>query len=192
MRNKVLSVIAFSLGILLIAASAALFAARQIQKVKTEVDIPTVVKKIEKTLPERSAGVIEKRTDNTMPSIEIDKTDFIGLLKLSGRNIKLPVGAKWDGSEFGFRPAKYLGSVYDGTLIIGGKYAADNFDFADKLDTGEEITFTDMTGKVFRYTVDKISHADNAKTETLTDKDYELTLFVKKKSTFLIIRCKAA
>lgn len=191
MRNKVVRIISVSLGIALIAASAAFFTARQIKKAQTAVDASAVIGAIETALPERSAGVIERRTDNAMPAMEIDGTDFIGLLELPSRNVKLPVASKWSGSDMAFRPARYLGSAYDGTLIIGGKYESGNFDFADKIDAGEEITFTDMTGKSFRYTVDKISHSDNAETETLTDGDYALELFVKKENTFLIIRCEA-
>ena len=41
-----------------------------------------------------------------------------------------------------------MGSVYDGTLIVGGRSADGNFDFIDQLDAGEELTFTDMTGRV--------------------------------------------
>lgn len=174
----------------MIALSAVLFTVRQINESQTAVDISGVVEKIETALPERSAGVTEKRADNTMPAIEIDGTDFVGILELPDRNIKLPVASKWSGSDVAFRPARYLGSAYDGTLIIGGKYDDGNFDFADKIDTGEEITFTDMTGKVFRYTAERINHSDNAETETLTDRGYALTLFVKKESTFLIIRCE--
>lgn len=55
---------------------------------------------------------------------------------------------------------------------------------ADQLDAGEELTFTDMTGRVFRYTVRKICHADNARAETLADSESALTLFVKKMELF--------
>ena len=58
--------------------------------------------------------------------------------------------------------------------------------------TGEELTFTDMIGRVFRYTVRKICHADNARAETLADSESALTLFVKKNGAFLIVRCAAA
>ena len=63
---------------------------------------------------------------------------------------------------------------------------------AEQLDAGEELTFTDMTGRVFRYTVRKICHADNARAETLADSESALTLFVKKNGAFLIVRCAAA
>ena len=124
--------------------------------------------------------------------VEIDGIDVIGLLELPGRGIKLPVSAEWEGSEQSFRPARFMGSVYDGTLIMGGRSADGNFDFIDQLDAGEELTFTDMTGRVFRYTVHKIRHADNARAETLADSESALTLFVKKNGAFLIARCAAA
>ena len=116
--------------------------------------------------------------------VEIDGNDVIGLLELPGRGIKLPVSAEWDSSEQSFRPARFMGSVYDGTLIVGGRSADGNFDFIDQLDAGEELTFTDMTGRVFRYTVHKIRHADNARAETLADSESALTLFVKKMELF--------
>lgn len=127
-----------------------------------------------------------------MAAVEIDGIDVIGLLELPGRGIKLPVSAEWDSSEQSFRPARFMGSVYDGTLIVGGRSADGNFDFIDQLDAGEELTFTDMTGRVFRYTVHKIRHADNARAETLADSESALTLFVKKNGAFLIVRCAAA
>ena len=157
---------------------------RQAQDKQRAADIPSLIEKIEAALPERSAGVIENRADSAMAAVEIDGIDVIGLLELPGRGIKLPVSAEWDSSEQSFRPARFMGSVYDGTLIVGGRSEDGNFDFIDQLDAGEELTFTDMTGRVFRYKVRKICHADNARAETLVDSESALTLFVKKMELF--------
>lgn len=191
MRSKIIGAVSILAGAALILTSTVMLTVRFREKQATAVDVAAVISKIEKILPERNAGIIEQRTNSDMPALEIDGTDFIGLLELPGRNISLPVSNSWGNKDFGYRPARYTGSIYDGTLVIGGRYEAGNFDFADKLDIGEEITFTDMTGGVFRYTVEKITHSDNAKTETLTGGDGELTLFVKKESTFLLIHCRA-
>lgn len=172
----------------MIAVASTFFGIRHIKK-HSSPDINPVIAKIESVLPKRSVGMPEQRSNNAMPAFEVDGTDFVGLLEVPARNIKLPVCAKWNSAYWGFRPARYLGSAYDGTLIIGGKYEPDNFDFADLIDVGEKVTFTDMNGKVFEYKVDKVSHSSNAKTETLVSGEYPLTLFVKKESTFLIIRC---
>ena len=192
MRSKGFSVLLVTLGILLLAAAAALLGMRLTREKQGAADIPSLVEIIEAALPERSAGVMENRADSTMAAVEIDGIDVIGLLELPGRGIKLPVGAEWDSSQQGFRPAKFSGSVYDGTLIVGGSSEAGNFDFADQLDAGEEVTFTDMTGRIFRYTVRKISHADNARADTLAGAEDMLTLFVKKNGAFLIVRCGMA
>ena len=191
MRNKTLSILCVILGTLLLGAAVVFFTVRQAEKKRSAADLPLMVNALEAALPERTAGVIEQRTDSTMPAVEIGGLDFIGLLELPGRGIRLPVAAQWSSSDLGFRPARYAGSVYDGTLIIGGSSEADNFGFADQLDAGEEIAFTDMTGSVFRYTVRKVSHADSAETDTLADPDDALTLFVKKDGRFLIVRCGA-
>lgn len=192
MRSKGLSILLVTLGVLLLGAAAILFVVRQAQDKQRAAEFPSLIEKIEAALPERSAGVIENRADSAMAAVEIDGIDVIGLLELPGRGIKLPVSAEWDSSEQSFRPARFMGSVYDGTLIVGGRSEDGNFDFIDQLDAGEELTFTDMIGRVFRYTVRKICHADNARAETLADSESALTLFVKKNGAFLIVRCAAA
>lgn len=189
MRSKTAGRVITAAGIVLLAAAAVMFAGRLYEKKQNGMDISEAAQRIEKLLPERSAGIAEERENAAMAAIEIDGKDFVGLLEIPDRNIKLPVAASWGTSDFSFRPARYTGSVYNNTLIIGGKYAEGNFDFIDSLEPGEEITFTDMFGFVFDYTVEKISHSDNADTETLKSVGGALTLFVKKDSRFLIVRC---
>ncbi len=189
MRSKTAGRVITAAGIVLLAAAAVMFAGRLYEKKQNGMDISEAAQRIEKLLPERSAGIAEERENAAMAAIEIDGKDFVGLLEIPDRNIKLPVAASWGTSDFSFRPARYTGSVYNSTLIIGGKYAEGNFDFIDSLEPGEEITFTDMFGFVFDYTVEKISHSDNADTETLKSVGGALTLFVKKDSRFLIVRC---
>lgn len=192
MRSRVIGAVSVVIGVALLLTSAVLLVVRLREKQAASVDVDIIISQIENVLPERYAGIIEQRTNSDMPALEINDIDYIGLLELPDRNIELPVSSSWGSSDFGYRPARYTGSVYDGSLIIGGRYDDGNFDFADKLDAGEKVTFTDMTGGVFRYTVEKITHSDNAKTETLTETSCELLLFVKKENTFLLIQCKAA
>lgn len=51
------------------------------------------------------------------------------------------------------------------------------------------MIFTDITGKVFTYKIERINHADNANAEILRS-DASLTLFVNKNGGYIIIRCK--
>ncbi|MDD6300328.1 MAG: hypothetical protein PUA58_01140 [Ruminococcus sp.] len=74
-------------------------------------------------------------------------------------------------------------------MIIVGSGENDNFGFADGVDVGETVIFTDITGKVFTYKIERINHADNANAEILRS-DASLTLFVNKNGGYIIIRCK--
>ena len=190
--KKKLPILFVAVGLLLIVLAAAGAIVIFLKDSGKKIDIDRAVKLLEAAMPadeKRSVGLIEERSDNAMPAYDIDGTDFIGLLELPRLGVKLPVAAEWNSSLFAFRPARYSGSVYDGTLVIGGKYESGNFDFADKIDVGEKIEFTDMCGRVFGFTVKKISHADGIDADTLDGS--ELTLFVKKNGGYIIIRCDA-
>lgn len=190
--NKKLPTLLISVGILLIVFAAVGAALLFLKDSGKKIDIADAAKQLEAVMPDsekRSVGLIEERSDNAMPAYDIDGTDFIGLLELPRLGVKLPIAAEWSKAAFAFRPARYSGSVYDGTLVVGGKYESGNFDFADKTDVGDKVEFTDMCGRVYSFTVKKISHADGIDADTLDGSD--LTLFVKKSGGYLIIRCDA-
>ena len=66
------------------------------------------------------AGVIGDHADEEMPRLELNGRDYIGLIGLPEYGVSLPVAADWDTGLFPFRPACYSGTLYSGTLVIGG------------------------------------------------------------------------
>lgn len=189
MRNKKrTSALTIAGGVLIVAAVLA-FAAITFGKTRKEGNIQKLISRIEAVMPERTAAAAEERSDTRMPAIDTDGDDFIGILEIPGCGIRLPVAAGWSKNPWAFRPARYEGSAYDGTLIIGGSGENGNFGFADGVDVGETVIFTDITGKVFTYKIERINHADNANAEILRS-DASLTLFVNKNGGYIIIRCK--
>ncbi len=150
------------------------------------VDVLHVLSRLDEAIPEKIAGVYETRTNSDMPAIEIDGVDFIGILEFPEMDIRFPVGAEWKGSGGSYCPARYSGSVYDRSLVIGGAYKADNFDFLDSLDVGGKIVFTDMTGCVYTFEIAKIRHSEKALKEAF-ESDDGLTLFVKKSSVYIVL-----
>ena len=183
------------IGILLIIAGAALVAAAAFifmhyhtsHKKMSEVRA-AVTEKMEDILSEREAGIIDKEDERDMPVIEIDGNDYIGILEIDELDIKLSVGAVWEGADT-YRPARYSGNIYNGTLVIGGTDDNDCFGFAGSLETGERVVFTDVTGTSFEFNVTKITHADDINEDTLISQDDALVLFVKSGGKFLIVHC---
>ena len=80
---------------------------------------------------------------------------------------------------------------YGNSLIIGGSSQKGQFDFCEKMDLGDKITITDMTGTEFSYEVVRIDRRKNVQTETLQEGSYDLTLFVQDRISraYIIARC---
>ena len=91
-------------------------------------------------------------------------------------------------------PCRFHGSVYDGTLVIGGYDQVGQFDFFDRINPGAHIYVTDMTGTEFEYHVVRIDRAKEINAEKLMNQNAGLTLFVRNRYSmeYLIVRCGMA
>lgn len=150
----------------------------------------TFVKKFEAIMPQGGAGIVDKDVkDTTMPVLEINGTDLVGLLKYETNGKTFAVYSEWSSRLTAARPAYYKGSAESGTLIIAANDSKGLFDFAGNLTSGEEFTFTDVYGRTFAYSVAKIEHR-SADISNITSHDYDLTIFVRVSlNKSLVIRC---
>ena len=142
-------------------------------------------------IPERSAGVPGSYLQPRMPVLQIDSADYVALLEIPSLDITLPVADQWDSNRLSYSPARFFGSAYDGTLVIGGTDGPGQFRFCDKIDQGVTLTVTDMTGGQFTYTVARVDRSKEAETQWLTQSDWDLTLFCRDQQTldYLAVRC---
>jgi len=150
-----------------------------------------VATKIGELLPERKAGIPETYSNPNMPILEIDNADYVAMLEIPSLNVVLPVADKWKSDKYFNTPARFYGSAYNHTLIIGGKDYSHQFSFCDKIDNGTIINITDMTGTMFSYTVKTVERSENAAKNWLISNDYDLTLFCKDiySSEYIAVRC---
>ncbi len=145
------------------------------------------IQTIEAMLPDRTIGFLEEQSNPALPAICVNGEDFVGILEVEQYSFKLPVLGIWDASS-AKRPAVYFGNPYDGSLIIGVNYE-DQFSFADRMEPGDSIHFTDLYGRVFSYQLDAVKHADQVDFAVLDSDSDDLTIFLKCKDTYLILRC---
>ena len=150
-----------------------------------------ITTEIREILPKGSAGAHGSYPNSTMPVLEINGTDYVALLEVPAFDITLPVADQWDSHRMIFSPARFYGSVYDSTIIIGGADNPDYFGFADSIDLGSVVVITDMTGSRFFYTVSEVNRAKNAQTQWLSETDSDLTLFCRDIHTldYIAVRC---
>ena len=133
-------------------------------------------------IPEPGGAVPEERTDNTMPVLSADGTDFIGILEMPRHGSVLPVGAEW-GRPFRY-PRCFGGSVYDRSIMIGASSQKGQYDFYREISVGDELFFTDMTGNRYAYTVKSIIYRTHADRAALNSEESALTLFIKNAYAF--------
>ena len=128
-------------------------------------------------LPETQGAVLEERRDNTMSTLCVDGTDFVGLLEIPRYDSVLPVCADW-GTPSKY-PCQFYGSIYDRTMQIGGTSQKGQYDFYREISVGDAVCFTDMEGNRYTYSVTDVRHEKSADQAALEKKDASLTLFIK-------------
>lgn len=190
-KIKPLSLLCILGGVVLIVVAVALFVGDVITKKAGIADNGEVVAFFDSTVTEKNIGIKEERYNYTMPVLSYGGNDYAAIIEVPSTGTRLPVLAEWNSKRISVVPCRYSGSPYDGTLIIGGSDASQQFDFIDTIDAGDKVTVTDMTGLVFNYKVEVVKHSDSANAAVLVDKNYDLTLFAKSTQTgkYTIVRC---
>ena len=150
-----------------------------------------ISEQIQQLLPEGSMGTTADYSAAEMPVLQIGGTDYVCLLEVPSMGLCLPIQNQWKSGILTTQPGRFWGSIYDGSLILGGGNQAGQFDFCTMLDIGDPLLLTDMQGTQFRCSVENIQRSSAADFETLSDGAYPLTLFVQEKydGRYIIVRC---
>ena len=148
--------------------------------------MPEIEERENNSLPELPSGesleesyipdyVLNSEMD--MPEEEIDGHEYIGMLQIPALLLELPVISEWSYPNLKIAPCRYTGSVYRNNLVIAAHNYSSHFGHLKNLSQGDEITFTDMDGNVFRYEVAEIETLSPFAIEEMTSGDWDLTLF---------------
>ena len=188
-KNDVIRKVLIIIGVCLLVAATVLLFAWQWNIHTSEQKAKEYVSVIRELIPEPQGAVPEERRDNTMSTLSIDGTDFVGILELPRYESALPVCAEWgDPAKY---PCRFSGSVYDRTMQIGGTSQKGHYDFYRDISVGDSVFFTDMEGNRFSYSITNIRYEKNADQSILLREDASLTLFIKNVYAFeyIIIYC---
>ena len=133
-------------------------------------------------------------SDPEMPVLHREGENFVCLLDVPAFGIRLPVAGQWDSNRINRYPCRFWGSAYDNSLILGGSNWKGQLDFLDKLDLGDRLVITDMTGGEFSYEVTEILRRGHTDLETLQQIRGDLTLFARDPAStgYIVVRCAFA
>ena len=178
-RKKKRTLLIMVSGILLIAASAAVILFSYTAQNKAEEEAKQAVTAIFDLIPEVYTGAPDGRQNTEMPVMELGGEDFAGIVEVPLYNRVLPLGSAWGKYRVTKHPCIYTGSMYDGSLVIGGSENPGQFDFMKQITGGDLITVTDMTGMRYSYLVSDVQKTKDVSYENLTSLDADLVLFAR-------------
>ena len=112
-----------------------------------------------------------------MPTLTINGTDFIGVLRIPALALELPIISEWNDSHLKTAPCRYSGSAYLHNLIICGHNYTSHFGNLKNLREGDLATFTDMDGNVFTYRMVERETLPPTSVDAMESGDWDLTLF---------------
>lgn len=178
------------LGICLIAASVGVFAVLQLGAFLGRRQCRQVVQQLDQILQEKVNGVPGSLSGG-MPVLQLGGQDYAALLEVPDFGVRLPVADQWNSQKLSRGPARFYGSAYDGTLVIGGADGAGQLDFCDRIGHDTQVIITDMTGARFSYHVTRIDRATHAESAWLASEEFDLTIFCRDAYTmeYIAVRC---
>ena len=193
--NK-LSKIFMSIGILLIAISAALLIYNNYEETKAGKKSKEVLKAIKINLNNIPKDINTNKidlaqTNEEMHTINIDGYDYIGTITIPSLGLELPIMSKYDNNSLKIAPARYYGSVYTNDLIICGHSYKTHFKYLSNLEQRDNIIFTDIEGQSYIYEVLEIEVLSPSEVSTMIDNEFDLTLYTCTDDGFnrITVRC---
>lgn len=179
------------LGIVLLVAAVAAVVIWQSSITLAEKKCRETVDRLYDLMPEVKPAGWDDRVELGMPMLEVDGENYVGILEVLKYDSVLPVAAQWEPGRVSKHPHRYTGSVYDGTLIIGGSDNAGQFDFMKLITQGDTVQFTDVTGGRYTYRVTAIERTKDVSYENLKSQG-ALVLFARSTYAldYTVVRCE--
>lgn len=203
-----ISVIMIVIGSLLIVSCLCLIWWNYDQSRKAEKAAEQELAKVEDTIDDRINGTAAfdsskddkssisfiKAQIKKMPVVEIDGNDYIGYLYFPTLDLRLPVMNTYNESKLNIAPCRYFGSLETDDLVIAGHNFYGGFDMLDKLKKGDKLTFTNMDGKTFEYTVGDTEMLKPLQVTDMVENDWDLSLYTCNYSGLerFTVRCRLA
>lgn len=115
--------------------------------------------------------------DKDMPYIKFEGLEYIGILDIPSISISLPVQNNWEYSLLKKSPCRYMGNIYDDSMIVMAHNYKRHFGNIKNLNIDDSIIFTDVKGKQYKYKVSKIEKINGNNVEEMIENDWDFTIF---------------
>lgn len=113
---------------------------------------------------------------NMMPVLEIDGTDYVGVVKVLKDNLEVPIRSSCNDSIIGINS----GCIYTNRLeqlVVVGTGLRDSFKNYDMYNVGDVIVYMNMLGDNYHYRIESIKRVD--KLDDVLEYDGDMLVVVR-------------
>ena len=136
-----------------------------------------MLQEIQQQIAEESDSENEEQHPQQIPVGEIKGYEYIGILTIPALEVELPVLTDWSYAKLKVAPCLYYGNCYEPDFVIAAHNYQSHFGRLSKLQAGDIVTFTDVSGNINGYEVILIETlAENATKEMITS-GFDLSLY---------------
>ena len=193
------ALVLIGIGLLLLAA-ALVFLVRNVSAAqRADLAAQTALSELDSMLaevPEPTPANEETEEETPVPEramrvFSLGETDYIGILTIPTLQLSLPVINDLSYPNLETAPCRYMGNLYEDSLIIGAHNYPHHFGRLSSLAPGDEVQFTDFYRETHRFTVDRIEQLADTAIEDMEAGDWDLTLFTCTRGGFarIAVRC---
>ena len=178
-KRTVTSAVLAVVGVLLVLSAVYLYISGVVMENNGKKLREELLLELKNVTPTAVDAVYDDRGNTDMSCIQINGYDIAGILSEPSYNRELPVGFSWDSDESAYFPHRFFGSIYDGSLIIGGSQSSGSFDFMNSISVSDSVLFTDVDGNRYSFKVTDIVRKKNVSNELFESMDADLILYAK-------------
>lgn len=155
-------VILISLGAVLILAALLLFLYNRGEDRHAGQEAETLLADVRSAIEDAARP---PQSDETPAAAEKPVYEYAGIITIPAISRELPVIRDWSYPALKTAPCRQFGSAEGGDLVIAAHNYKSHFGYLDKLQSGDAVTFTDMDGTVYQYTVAEVRQLEPERVE---------------------------
>ncbi|MBR4554861.1 MAG: sortase [Ruminococcus sp.] len=179
-----------AVGLLLLAAAAGLIwwnsresrlaersSDEELEKVETVIREHTEDNSEDSEADSQPAVPFVKKREKKMPAAEAGGNEYVGYVEIPSIELKAPVMSGYSEEKLKIAPCRFYGSLTTDDLVIAGHNYMGGFSRLTSVSDGDEVTFTNMEGEVYTYTVRETEMLGPLQVTEMVQSSWDLTLF---------------
>ena len=182
--RKVFGISCIILGILCLLTAIGCVGYNRLESDNGEKDAQSLLEQLQAGMDEAEGSETELPTENglvpvvpQMQTVPLGNYESIGILSIPVLEVELPVLTDWSYEKLRKAPCHYYGSYYESDFVIAAHNYSSHFGRLNKLQQGDLVLFTDVTGAVHCYEVVLLETLMPTATEEMITSGFDLSLY---------------